>query len=86
MATEIVEQMENGNGQEAARKKQKSNILERMRDEHKRVTSKLPPPSSIETLDEELQRYGAEIQVNLDTCRLQWWKMHPSKRVIESVK
>ena len=55
-------------------------------DEHKRVTSKLPPPSSIESLDGELQRCGAEISVNLDTCPFQWWKMHPSKRVIESVK
>ena len=43
------------------------------------MASRAPIPSSIENLDEELQRYGAESQVDLDACPLQWWKVHASK-------
>ena len=78
IAADIVPQREEGN-QEPPRKKQKSSILDHMRDEHRRVTSSVPIPSSMENLDKELQRYGAETQVDLDTCPLQWWKVHASK-------
>ena len=78
IAADIVLQREEGN-QEPPRKKQKSSILDRMREEHRRVASSEPIPSSMENLDEELHRYGAETQVDLDTCPLQWWKMRASK-------
>ena len=53
IATVTVEQMEDGNQEGKGRR------VERVRDEHRRVTSKVPTcthASSIETLDEELQR------------------------------
>ena len=70
IAADIVPQWEEVNP-EAPRKKQKSSILDRMRDEHRRMASSEPIPSSMENPDEELLRYGAEAQVDLDTCPLQ---------------